>query len=201
MLGGQARSRRRAPRRPGEASARPSDTAARTSRAIPSGTASLPRSDHRNPPRRQSISEPLQAQSRALRDAHHVPRVRESRGRTCGLGPAGSYAGFSRYANTTPEVPTVQDTAPASTMPFPMALAAWSPPPPTTGVPAFNPVAIAASLIHRSRDLARFVGLRQNARIEPQHLHHLASTTGDAPHRTARCRWHRKPRSQIRRSA
>ena len=37
-------------------------------------------------------------------------------------------------------------TAPARTMPLPTALAAWSPPPPTTGVPAVRPVAAAPSV-------------------------------------------------------
>ena len=43
-------------------------------------------------------------------------------------------------AKTTPEVPRVQDTTPSSTMPLPTALEAWSPPPPTTGVPGARPV-------------------------------------------------------------
>ena len=47
------------------------------------------------------------------------------------------------WAKTTPEVPSVQETMPASTMPLPTALAAWSPPPPTTGVPAARPVSAA----------------------------------------------------------
>ena len=51
---------------------------------------------------------------------------------------------FSMCAKTTPEVPTVQDTAPGSTIPLPTALAAWSPPPPTTGVPSVRPVSSAA---------------------------------------------------------
>ena len=54
-------------------------------------------------------------------------------------------------ANTTPEVPSVQETMPGSTMPLPTALAAWSPPPPTTGVPAARPVSSAA----RARDRGR----------------------------------------------
>jgi len=44
----------------------------------------------------------------------------------------------------TPEVPMVHDTTPGSTIPLPIALAAWSPPPPATGVPSASPVAAAA---------------------------------------------------------
>ena len=36
---------------------------------------------------------------------------------------------------------------PSSTMPLPTALDAWSPPPPTTGVPAFSPVSAATSAV------------------------------------------------------
>src|SRR5438445_470646 len=46
-------------------------------------------------------------------------------------------------AKTTPEVPRVHETSPGSTMPLPIALAAWSPAPATTGVPARSPVAAA----------------------------------------------------------
>ena len=59
--------------------------------------------------------------------------------------PFGSSTGFSLKAKTTPDVPIVDDTMPACTMPFPTPPAAWSPPPPTTGVPAFSPVSAAAS--------------------------------------------------------
>ena len=41
----------------------------------------------------------------------------------------------------------VQETMPGSTMPLPTALEAWSPPPPTTGVPAARPVSAAASAL------------------------------------------------------
>ena len=41
----------------------------------------------------------------------------------------------------------VQEAMPGATMPLPMPLAAWSPAPPTTGVPSFRPVALAAALV------------------------------------------------------
>ncbi len=43
-------------------------------------------------------------------------------------------------AKTTSGVPTVQDTAPGSRIPLATALAVWSPPPPTSGVPSARPV-------------------------------------------------------------
>ena len=58
--------------------------------------------------------------------------------------PAGSYRGRSVAANTTPEVPSDSAIRPGLTTPTPTALAAWSPPPATTGVPARSPVAAAA---------------------------------------------------------
>ena len=72
---------------------------------------------------RQLIAEPLQAETRALRDAHHMPlaahRVAER------VHAAGWIVGdFSMCAKTTPEVPSVQETMPGSTMPLPTALAA-----------------------------------------------------------------------------
>ena len=58
--------------------------------------------------------------------------------------PSGSINALSVGANTTPEVPRVRAMIPGSTAPTPVAPAAWSPAPPTTGVPAFNPVSAAA---------------------------------------------------------
>ena len=46
-------------------------------------------------------------------------------------------------ANTTPDVPSDSATRPGTTAPTPTALAAWSPPPAITGVPARRPVASA----------------------------------------------------------
>ena len=93
--------------------------------------------------RRQLVAQPLQAQTRALRDAHHVPLVAHRVAE--GVDAARRIVGhFSMCANTTPEVPSVQETMPASTMPLPTALAAWSPPPPATGVPSASPVSAAA---------------------------------------------------------
>jgi len=45
----------------------------------------------------------------------------------------------------TPEVPSVAEVRPGRTIPLPTALEAWSPPPPTTGVPALSPVRAAVS--------------------------------------------------------
>ncbi len=59
--------------------------------------------------------------------------------------PAGSKAGRSVAAKMTPDVPSESATTPGSTAPTPTALAAWSPPPATTGVPGRRPVAAAAS--------------------------------------------------------
>ena len=59
--------------------------------------------------------------------------------------PPSSTTGSDDGAKTTPEVPSVSAIVPASTAPTPTACAAWSPPPATTGVPAFKPVASAAS--------------------------------------------------------
>ena len=61
--------------------------------------------------------------------------------------PCGSYSGRSVAAKTTPDVPSERAIAPGETTPTPTALAAWSPPPATTGVPARNPVAAAASAL------------------------------------------------------
>jgi hypothetical protein len=41
----------------------------------------------------------------------------------------------------------VQEATPGPVIPLPMPLAAWSPAPPTTGVPSFRPVALAAALL------------------------------------------------------
>ena len=57
-------------------------------------------------------------------------------------------------AKTTPDVPMVDETMPGSTMPLPTPPAAWSPPPPTTGVPAGRPV----SCRRRADDLALATG-------------------------------------------
>ncbi len=43
----------------------------------------------------------------------------------------------------------VTETSPGSTMPVPTPLAAWSPPPPTTGSPTGRPVASATSAVTR----------------------------------------------------
>ena len=59
--------------------------------------------------------------------------------------PSGSTSGRSVAAKTTPDVPSERATTPGSTAPTPTPFAAWSPPPPTTGVPAANPVASAAA--------------------------------------------------------
>ena len=58
--------------------------------------------------------------------------------------PAGSKSGRSVVAKTTPEVPSERAILPATTAPAPTALAAWSPPPATTGVPGRRPVSSAA---------------------------------------------------------
>ena len=59
--------------------------------------------------------------------------------------PPASIDGSSVVAKTTPEVPNDRATTPGTTAPTPTALADWSPPPATTGVPASSPVAAAAS--------------------------------------------------------
>jgi hypothetical protein len=46
--------------------------------------------------------------------------------------------GVSAKAKTTPDVPVATEMMPDCTMPLPTAPAAWSPPPPTTGVPSFS---------------------------------------------------------------
>ncbi len=53
--------------------------------------------------------------------------------------PPGSASKRSACAKTTPEVPSVAEARPVVTMPMPIAPAAWSPAPPTTGVPAAMP--------------------------------------------------------------
>ena len=53
-------------------------------------------------------------------------------------------AALNNPANTTPDVPSDSAVVPGDTTPTPTALAAWSPPPATTGVPARRPVAAAA---------------------------------------------------------
>ncbi len=67
-------------------------------------------------------------------------------GNACTL-PAGSIVGFVVAAKTTPEVPREAVITPGSRAPVPTAVAAWSPPPATTGVPAIRPVASAASCV------------------------------------------------------
>ena len=61
--------------------------------------------------------------------------------------PRASKSGRSVVAKTTPDVPSDRATTPGSTAPTPTALAAWSPPPATTGVPARSPVAAAAPAV------------------------------------------------------
>ena len=61
--------------------------------------------------------------------------------------PRASNSGRAVVAKMTPEVPSERATTPGSTAPTPTALAAWSPPPATTGVPARRPVAAAAAAV------------------------------------------------------
>src|SRR3954471_2498206 len=61
--------------------------------------------------------------------------------------PSGSTTGESVGANTTPDVPSDSAPIPGIVAPTPTALADWSPPPATTGVPARRPVAAAASVL------------------------------------------------------
>ena len=69
------------------------------------------------------LAEPAQRQTRGLRDAHHVPAIRD--GVTEGVdAPFGSSAGRSVAAKTTPDVPMVALTAPGRVMPMPTAPAA-----------------------------------------------------------------------------
>ena len=65
-------------------------------------------------------------------------------------------------------------SSPAPTTPTPTALAAWSPPPATTGVPARRPVAAAASALTDAGDLGPLERRRQPARgIDPSARQHL----------------------------
>ena len=61
--------------------------------------------------------------------------------------PRGSKIGRSVVAKITPDVPSESAIVPGATTPTPTALAAWSPPPATTGVPARRPVASAAAAV------------------------------------------------------
>ena len=61
--------------------------------------------------------------------------------------PSRSTEGPEVGTKTTPLVPTDMAAMPGVTAPNPTALAAWSPAPPTTGVPARRPVAAAASAV------------------------------------------------------
>ena len=54
-------------------------------------------------------------------------------------------------AKTTPEVPTVSAMIPGSTAPTPTACAAWSPPPPTTGIAGFQPGSAARPAVDSTR--------------------------------------------------
>ena len=63
-------------------------------------------------------------------------------------------AGTARPAGTTEVVKVatgaiVAEMAPRLTIPFPTAPAAWSPPPPTTGTPAFSPNNLADASLKR----------------------------------------------------
>ncbi len=84
--------------------------------------------------------------------------------------PAGSRSGPSVVANTTPDVPSDSATTPGPTAPTPTALAAWSPPPATTGVPARSPVAAAALAVRCAGDLRSLKGRRHPGRIDAEGL-------------------------------
>ena len=82
--------------------------------------------------------------------------------------PRGSWIGRSVAAKTTPDVPSDSAIVPGSTTPTPTALADWSPPPATTGVPARRPVADAACGRDGAGDLRAFVRRRHPRGIDPE---------------------------------
>ncbi len=71
--------------------------------------------------------------------------ARARHGRRRAPARAARRAARSVAPKTTPDVPSESAMVPGRTAPTPTALAAWSPPPATTGVPARSPVAAAAA--------------------------------------------------------
>ena len=90
--------------------------------------------------RRQRVAEPAQAAGRRQHHRHHVPAPGDRVAEGVDDARCGSYSGRSVAAKTTPEVPSESAIVPGATTPTPTALADWSPPPATTGVPARSPV-------------------------------------------------------------
>ena len=138
-VAGSARRTRRGPAGPGAGCAPRSGTAGTTGRrcrAATSAADSTRSRTRRRAPGRRGTS----AGSRPPRASPtSCASDRAPRGRRRGRGPRGSYSGRSVAAKTTPDVPSDSAISPGATTPTPTALAAWSPPPATTGVPARKP--------------------------------------------------------------
>ena len=82
-------------------------------------------------------------------------------------------AGPAVVAKTTPDVPRERATTPGATAPTPTALADWSPPPATTGVPGRSPVASAAVAGDGSGDRGAFEGGWQQGRGDVERRENL----------------------------
>src|SRR5262245_40622208 len=75
---------------------------------------------------------------------YHIPGATWQK--VCARKP-GSTRGCAVGASTVPDVPQLVTASPGTTAPTPAAPHALSAPPPTTGVPARNPVSPAASTV------------------------------------------------------
>ena len=131
----------------------------------------------------QLVAEPLEAAAGREHDAHDVPGARHRVAAALEPARAGRSRARSAWAKTTPEVPIVAETTPGRTIPLPTAPAGWSPPPPTTGVPAARPVAFAPSAAHLGRDLGALVARGQERRVELELAQQLAGSSGGWPRR------------------
>ena len=80
------------------------------------------------------------------------------------------------------------ETTPGRTIPLPTAPAGWSPPPPTTGVPAASPVAEAPRALDLRRDLGALVAGRQERGVELELAEELRApaAVGDVEQQRAR---------------
>ena len=138
-------------------------------------------------PGRQRVAEPAQAAGRRQHHRHHVPPpghgVAE---RVDAAVRARTAAGRSRRRRRRTSRATAP-SSPATTTPTPTALAAWSPPPATTGVPARSPVAAAAAAVTVAGDLRSLERRRQPAPGRCRARRGPRATSRARPGRTGSC--------------
>ena len=92
----------------------------------------------------ERVAEPAQAAGRGQHHRHQVPAIRDRVAERMDAARAARTTGGRSRRRRRPTCRATGPSCPATTTPTPTALAAWSPPPATTGVPARSPVAAAA---------------------------------------------------------